>query len=58
MYNVMLDLETLGRTYGSVIRSVGAVVFDPYSDRMGEKFYRNVDRKSCEDVGLKVDPDT
>lgn len=30
MTHIMLDLETWGRTPGSDIRSIGAVVFDPY----------------------------
>lgn len=31
MTHIMLDLETWGRTPGSDIRSIGAIVFDPYT---------------------------
>jgi exodeoxyribonuclease VIII len=36
----MLDLETLDTKGTAVVVSIGAVIFDPYSDKMGEKFYR------------------
>lgn len=54
--HVMVDTETLGVTPWSVVLSVGAVVFDPVTGETGSKFYMNVDRKSCEDLGLVVDP--
>lgn len=53
----MLDLETFGTTPGSVLRSVGAVVFD-LSGQMGPEFYYNIDKQSCLDVGLTVDANT
>lgn len=46
MNNVMLDLETFGTQPGSVIRSIGAVVFDPFSDKLGKEFYVNMWRTS------------
>lgn len=58
MQDVMLDLETFGTTPGSVIRSIGAVFFDPRSDALGPEFYVNVDRASCDKVGLIVDAST
>jgi len=58
MSHIMTDLETLGLTPGSVIRSIGAVVFDPISGALGETFYRNITRESCEAAGLTVNPET
>lgn len=54
----MLDLETWGRKPGSAIRSIGAVMFDPFTDEIGEKYYANIDRTSCERFGLKVEAGT
>lgn len=58
MQDVMLDLETLGTRPGCVIRSIGAVLFDPHTDALGPEFYVNVDRNSCELLGLTVDAST
>lgn len=58
MPDIMLDLETLGTTPGCVIRSIGAVAFDPNGGPMGETLYLIIDRASCEAAGLTVDPDT
>jgi hypothetical protein len=38
----MLDTETWGLTPGSHLRSLGAVVFDPYEGALGDKFYCNI----------------
>jgi hypothetical protein len=38
MNHIMLDIETLSRKLGAVVLSIGAVVFDPDSDRIGETF--------------------
>lgn len=56
--NVMLDLETFGTIPGSVIRSLGAVVFDPDSDALGAEFYMNIDDGSCLSLGLTKDKNT
>lgn len=58
MTHVMVDLETLGTRPGSVIRSIGAVVFDPKTGAFGKEFYANITRASCEKAGLVVDPKT
>jgi hypothetical protein len=58
MNHVMLDLETFGTKPGSVIRSIGAVMFDPFTGSTGSEFYRNVDKQSCIDAGLTVDAST
>lgn len=41
--HVMIDLETWGTTPGSDIRSIGACVFDPVTDTIGETFYIALD---------------
>jgi hypothetical protein len=56
--HIMVDLETWGIKPGSAIRSIGGRVFDPASNTVGEGFYANVSRASCEARGLKVDPET
>ncbi len=58
MAQIMIDLETLGTRPGSVIRSIGAVVFDPYANTLGATFYQNIDSDSCKAAGLTTDPDT
>lgn len=58
MQDVMLDLETLGTRPGCVIRSIGAIFFNPHADEFGATFYVNVDRMSCELAGLHVDANT
>ncbi len=55
----MIDCETWGTLPNSALRSIAAVTFDPYGEDHEEQiFYCNVDRYSCEDNGLKVDPAT
>lgn len=56
MKDVMLDLETLGTAPGSVILSIGAVVFD--ENGLGEEFYRVVNTDSCVAAGLTIDAST
>lgn len=42
MKHVMFDLETWGTRPGCALRSIGAVFFDPDSDRIGQEFYANI----------------
>lgn len=64
--HVMLDLETWGTAPGCALRSIGACTFDPYvtdgipmfEDGGMSAFYANIDRQSCEDYGLTIDPKT
>jgi 3'-5' exoribonuclease-like protein len=56
--HIMLDLETFGTKAGCVLRSIGAVQFDIKTGRLGAEFYRNIDRASCEALGMTVDPET
>jgi len=58
MAHIMFDLETWGTRPGSAIRSIGAVVFCPRSDVIGETFYHNICDVSCREAGLTVDPQT
>jgi hypothetical protein len=57
MNHIMLDLETFGTKPGSVIRSIGAVVFC-LDGSMGPEFYHNIDEGSCVAAGLTKDPAT
>lgn len=56
--HIMVDLETFGTAPGSVIRSIGAVVFDIKTGKLGSEFYANITRESCEAAGMTVDQDT
>lgn len=58
MNHCMIDLETWGLTPGSALRSIGARMFDPVKKTLGETFYANISRASCEELGLRVDPKT
>ena len=57
MKHCMLDLETFGTDAGCVIRSIGAVVFDP---RLGiaEEFYQNLTEEDQVILGAVKDPKT
>ena len=54
----MLDLETLGKKPGCVILSIGVTRFDPITGTLGESFYREINQRSCDDIGLIIDPST
>lgn len=56
MKRIMLDLETLGTKPGSMILSIGAVVFG--HGEITDTFYRRIDVKSCEVFGLSIDAGT
>lgn len=58
MTHIMIDLETWGLRPGSMLRSLGAVAFDPMTGRMGGEFYANIDEPSQEALGLTRDPET
>ena len=57
MLHVMIDIETFGTKPWSVIRSIGAVSFDPRDpqDTYPHEFYVNVDRVSSEAAGMVVE---
>ncbi len=54
----MLDLETLGKTPGCAILSIGAVEFDPATEKLGDEFYTVVNRASCLSKGMHECPET
>lgn len=54
----MLDLETFGLKPNCVIRSVGAVQFDPHTGKLGDEFYANVEEKSCTKLKMTKDQST
>lgn len=56
MKNCMVDIETLGLTPGSVILSIGAVLFDETG--IGDDFHIFIDIKDSVENGLAIDPDT
>lgn len=57
MKYIMLDIETLGTAPGSAITSISAVEFNEEGET-GEEFHRDIQLKSCADIGLKMDSDT
>jgi 3' exoribonuclease, RNase T-like len=58
MEDIMLDLETLGTAPGSVVLSIGAVEFDPDTDRLGREFYIVINQQSSLNAGLVTDAST
>lgn len=56
MNRLMVDLETLGTGYNSVIVSIGIVRFD--SDTVTDRFYRRISLESCIQVGLDINAHT
>lgn len=58
MAHIMADLETWGTRPGDALRSIGAVVFDPFGGSLTHEFYVNIDDRSCPDFGLGREPRT
>lgn len=58
MYDVMLDLETLGINSNAPILAIGAVYFNPESRRLGRTFYQAIELTSSLDSGAKIDAST
>lgn len=56
--DISVDLETLGKTPGHVILSIGAVFFDHKTGELGPHFYTVISKSSSIGYGLKVDPGT
>jgi hypothetical protein len=55
----MIDIETLGRDYNSVVVSVGAVMFDAENGvHEDATFYEEIDPVSCQEHGLTIDAGT
>ena len=58
MQHVMIDLETYGTEAGCVLRSIGAVFFDPNHGTFGDEFYRNFTHEDQISRGAFIDPET
>lgn len=56
--HVMIDTETLGRTPGSVVRSVAAVEFDPQTGETGRQKVWKIDLSDSIRYGFKVEAST
>jgi hypothetical protein len=56
--HLMVDLETLATSPDAVILTIGAVTFDPASNRIFDKLYHRVDIESCDRLGMTVNDDT
>ncbi len=56
--HLMVDLETLATSPDAVILTLGAVTFDPASDRTFDKLYYRVDLDSCTNLGMRIDDAT
>ncbi|MBB2819033.1 UNVERIFIED_ORG: hypothetical protein GGD59_002278 [Rhizobium esperanzae] len=58
MRDLMIDIETLGTSPGSVILSIGATTFDAETGEFGEEYYAAIDPQSAVDAGLTMDVST
>lgn len=58
MRDMMIDIETLGTTPGSVILSIGAVAFDAEQGEIGPKFSIGISVESSARSGMTIDPKT
>jgi hypothetical protein len=56
--SLMVDLETLAVSPESVVLSLGAVHFDPYSDWFGESIYFRINIDDQDALGREIDPGT
>ncbi len=56
MKNVMLDIETLGVTPGSIVLSIGAVEFD--ESNLGDVFHMGISWQDSVKQGMHVDAST
>ncbi|WP_145524380.1 3'-5' exonuclease [Yersinia rohdei] len=46
MKDIMIDIETLGTTYGCAVLSIGAVRFDRSTGEIGDKFYASMGQQA------------
>lgn len=53
--DLMTDIETMGTDKDAAILSIGAVMFDPLTGRLGEQLRVNIDPVSNERFGRKID---
>lgn len=55
---IMIDLETLDKKPTAAIASIGAVIFDPHSDWIGETFHLHANLVDQEYYGRTIGADT
>ena len=58
MQDVMIDIETLSTRLGAVVLTIGAVVFDPESEELGQTFFIRLPAQEQIDRGALVDMQT
>ncbi len=58
MQDIMVDIECLSTQLGAVILTIGAVAFDPHSDRIGPTFSVRLPTQEQIEKGALVDTDT
>ena len=56
--DMMLDIETLGTKPGSIVTSVGAVLFDRKTGEWKDELYLEIDPIDCQNHGLTADAST
>ena len=56
IYNIMLDLETLGGDNNAIILAIGAVKFD-LNNGLSSTFYKTINIQSCVNVGMSLTGD-
>ena len=55
---IMVDLETLSTRMDAHILTIGAIAFDTKTFEIKDSFYKRVDSKSCEELGLHTCKET
>lgn len=58
MTAVMIDIEAMSLEPTAALTSIGAVVFDPHTNWIGDKFHIDVSLEDCIRHGLTVSADT
>lgn len=58
MKDLMMDIETLGTDYNSIVVQVAMVYFDRYTKETGKSLVVNIDPISCSKAGLVMNNDT
>lgn len=56
--NCMIDTETWGTQSRSIITTIGAVIFDPWSNELGAEFHAGIQPESAMKAGLRIDAST
>jgi hypothetical protein len=56
--HLMVDLETLATTPNAAVLTLGAVTFDPKSDKIFDEFYVRLDLESVTNLNMHIDDRT